>query len=53
MPTEYEIILRRCGHGEWLGLLVIDGIEKYRTGVHKSSPVAALTAVQYWMQINF
>jgi hypothetical protein len=51
MPTEYDIILKHSSAG-WLGILMIDGKEKYRTGNHKTGPVAALTAVQFWMQSN-
>jgi hypothetical protein len=53
MPTEYEIILKHISKNQWLGILEIDNKEVYRTGAYKSSPVAALTAVQFWMQENF
>ena len=49
MPPEYEIVLRHSSAG-WLGILITGDVEKYRTGIHKSSPVAALTAVQFWIQ---
>ena len=50
MP-DYDIILRKCSAG-FLGILMVDGEEKYRTGTHHSGPVAALTTVQFWMQMN-
>ncbi|MGD0331457.1 MAG: hypothetical protein ABSB40_13600 [Nitrososphaeria archaeon] len=51
MPSEYEIVLRHSSAG-WLGILMIEGKEHYRTGTHQQGPVAALTAVQFWMQSN-
>ena len=50
MPNSFDIVLRRLSGGQWLGILMIEGQEKYRTGEYKSSAVAALTAVQFWMQ---
>jgi hypothetical protein len=51
MPNEYDIITRYTSAG-WIGILIIDGNEQYRTGGYKTGPVAALTAVQFWMQNN-
>jgi len=51
MPSEYEIILKRCSPGVFIGILMLNGVERYQTK-DKSSAVAALTDVQFWMQMN-
>jgi len=41
-----DIILRDCGHGDWLGIIERDGKEVYRTFRHHKSMTSALLAVQ-------
>jgi hypothetical protein len=47
----YDIIIRKYLSG-FIAALIIDGKKLYRTGEYKSSAVAALTDVQFWMQHN-
>ena len=47
-----DIVLRNCGAVGWLGLLMIDGKEIYRTGNHHRTKLLALGAVEDWIEVN-
>lgn len=49
MSDIYDITLRNCGAVGWLGILVRDGKEVFRTGKHWPTAEEALTAVQLWI----
>ena len=43
-----DYIIRNCGKIGFLGILEIDGVETYRTGMHHAAAVEALLKVQLW-----
>ena len=47
-----DIILRDCGGVGWLGILMKDGEEIYRTGKHHMMQLDALMAVNRWKDKN-
>jgi hypothetical protein len=45
-----DIILRDCGHGDWLGIVEKDGKETFRTLRHHPSMTVALLTVQEYLE---
>lgn len=48
----FDTILRDCGSVGWLGILVKDGKEIYRTGKHYMMQLDCLFAVNKWKDKN-
>jgi hypothetical protein len=45
---EVEIIARRSGYNQWIGVLMIDGKEEYRTGAYTITPELAMIKTVEW-----
>lgn len=47
-----DIILRDCGRVGWLGIVMVNGSETYRTGKHHLNKESVLYAVDSWLYLK-
>ncbi len=45
----FDIIVRYCGSVGWLGILMVNDKEVYRTGKHQTSAAKSLEAVEQYI----
>jgi len=52
MTPQFDIVLRYCGSYGWLGILMKDDVEVYRTGIHHKRKEMAIRRVGEWIAKN-